>query len=108
MLASLRRWFRFSTRRTLRRSAARRPEGRRLRLEALEDRVTPSFFLGAAANYAILFEGGDRGLLSISNSFTNTVGSGPGQGGGNGNVGVGGSGFVSVTGNGAVNGSIDF
>src|SRR5262249_23295283 len=79
-----------------------------LLLEELEGRVAPSFSLGAAANYAILYEGGNRGLLSISNSFTNTTGTGPGQGGGIGNIGVGGSGFVGVTGNGSVNGNIDF
>jgi hypothetical protein len=105
-----RRWFRSPTRRTLRRSAARRSQSKRLLLEALEDRAVPSFSLGAAADYAILFEGGGTNdTLNISNSTTNTSGSGIAQGGGIGNIGVGGSGFVSVTGGGSsVNGNIDF
>jgi hypothetical protein len=70
--------------------------------------VAPTFSLGAAANYAILFEGGGSNTLGIANSTTNTTGSGLGQGGGIGNIGVGGTGFVSVTGHGAVNGNIDF
>src|SRR5262245_51635479 len=82
----------------------------RPRLEPLEDRLVPAFALGAAANYAILFEGhGSNHTLGIANSTTNTPGSGIAQGGGIGNVGVGGAGRVSVTGGGsAVNGNIDF
>jgi uncharacterized repeat protein (TIGR01451 family) len=82
-------------------------------LEQLEDRAVPSFALGAAANYAILYEGASSlftlGTLHIANGTTNVVGSGIAQGGGSGNIGVGGSGFVSVTGGGAaVNGNVDF
>jgi len=70
----------------------------------------PTFFLGAASNYAILFEGGGNNIrLGIANSTTNTTGSGIMQGGGNGNIGIGGVGEVSVTGGGSnVNGNIDF
>ena len=63
----------------------------RLLVEQLENRLTPSFSLGAAADYAILFEGGGSNTLGIANSTTNTAGSGFGQGGGIGNIGVGGS-----------------
>jgi hypothetical protein len=82
----------------------------RPRLEHLENRIAPTFSLGAAANYAILFEGGGTGnVIHIGNSTTNTSGTGAGQGGGIGNIGVGGSGGVQVTGGGAnVNGNIDF
>src|SRR5262249_52002032 len=101
-------WFHPAEPRTIRRSSARDRASTRPVLEVLEDRVAPTFSLGAAANYAILYEGDNRGLLGVSNSFTNTTGSGPGQGGGIGNIGVGGSGFVSVGGKGGINGSIDF
>src|SRR5262249_12320527 len=101
-------WFHPAEPRTIRRSSARDRASTRPVLEVLEDRVAPTFSLGAAANYAILYEGDNRGLLSVSNSFTNTTGTGPGQGGGIGNIGVGGSGFVGVAGNSAINGSIDF
>src|SRR5262249_49132263 len=74
----------------------------------LEERTVPSFNLGDAANYAILFEGANRGTLGVSNSNTNTTGTGVGQGGGIGNIGVGGTGFVSISGNSTVNGSVDF
>ncbi len=74
----------------------------RLLVEQLEARLTPSFSLGAAADYAILFEGGgSNNALQIINATTNTTGSGPGQGGGIGNIGVGGSGVASVTGGGS-------
>jgi uncharacterized repeat protein (TIGR01451 family) len=79
------------------------------RLERLEDRIAPTFSLGAAANYAILYEGGGGNTLHIANSTTNTAGTGAGQGGGIGNIGVGGTGAVQVTGGGAnVNGNVDF
>jgi hypothetical protein len=52
---------------------ARRSRWRVPRQEAFEDRVTPSFSLGVAANQAILFEGGGvTNMLGISNSTTNT------------------------------------
>ena len=88
-------------------AAIRLPQSERPFLEAFEDRILPSFALGAALNYSILYEGGNRATLNVSNSFTNTSGTGPGQGGGIGNIGVGGSGFVSVPGNSNVNGSVD-
>ncbi len=81
----------------------------RLWLEDLESRLAPTFSLGAAANYAIIYEGGAGNTLQIANSTTNTPGSGVGQGGGIGNIGVGGSGSAKVTGGGpSVNGNIDF
>ncbi len=101
------RWFRSPTTQRFRRSLARRPQRARLFLEALEDRVTPTFSLGAAANYAILFEAGGGSNLHIANGSTNTVGSGPSQGNGIGNIGVGASGSVQVS-NGTVNGNVDF
>jgi uncharacterized repeat protein (TIGR01451 family) len=71
--------------------------------------VVPTFSLGDASSYAILFEGGGSNILHIANSTTNTTGSGAGQGGGIGNIGVGESGEVQVTGGGAaVNGNVDF
>jgi hypothetical protein len=92
MFAFFRRWFRSPTRRTLRRSAARRPQSKRLLLEAPEARVAPTFSLGVASTLAILFGGGGTGnTLGIASSTTNTTGSGAGQGGGIGNTGVGGS-----------------
>src|SRR5262245_24715591 len=42
MLSFFRRWFRSPPRRTRRPSVARRPQGTRLFLEALEDRMTPT------------------------------------------------------------------
>jgi len=69
------------------------------------------FSLGAAANYAILFEGGGTNTLQITNVTTNTTGGGTGvaagQGGGIGNIGVGGSGKVSLSGPGTINGNLD-
>ena len=76
-------------------------------LEAFEDRVLPSFTLGAAANYAILFEGGGGKGLKITNVMTKVTGSGPSQGGGIGNIGVGGAGKVSLNGPGTINGNLD-
>jgi hypothetical protein len=72
--------------------------------------VVPTLGLGAAFNYAMLFEGGGNNItLHIANSTTNTTGSGIMQGGGNGNIGIGGVGNGSVTGGGSnVNGNIDF
>jgi hypothetical protein len=78
-------------------------------LERLEDRIAPAFALGAASNYAILFEGGgSNNTLSITNVTTNVTGSGPGQGGGIGNIGVGGAGKATVGGPSTVGGVIDF
>ena len=37
----------------------------RPRLEHLENRIAPTFSLGAAANYAILFEGSGRATLVV-------------------------------------------
>ena len=105
-------WLPSRTVRRTRRAPPRRNPWRFVRpvLARLEDRLAPAFVLGAAANYAILFEGGgSSNVVHVANSTTNTTGSGPGQGGGIGNIGVGGSGGASVTGGGsAVNGSIDF
>jgi hypothetical protein len=89
------------------RITSRRPRFRPI-LEQLEVRALPSFALGAAANYAILFEGAGNNTLGIANSTTNTAGTGAGQGGGIGNIGVGGTSAVSVTGTGGVNGNVDF
>ena len=102
-----RRWLRTPTPRTFRNSVVRRHQGKRLFLEALEDRVTPTFSLGAAANYAILYEGGGGNTLQITNVMTNVTGSGPSQGGGIGNIGVGGTGKVKLGGLGTFNGNLD-
>jgi hypothetical protein len=64
--------------------------------------------LGAASNYAILFEGGGNNTLQITNVTTNTAGTGAGQGGGIGNIGVGGTGKATVSGPSTVGGSIGF
>src|SRR5262249_29304077 len=101
-------WFR-SSESKLRRPVARRPHGMRLFLEVLEDRVVPTFSLGAASNYALLFEGGGTGnSLDVVNARTNVVGSGLNQGNGIGNIGVGGAGKASVGGPSNINGNIDF
>jgi hypothetical protein len=67
--------------------------------------------LGDAANYALLFEGGGNNTLQISNVTTNTTGGrtgvAAGQGGGIGNIGVGGTGKVSLSGPGTINGNLD-
>src|SRR5207302_676823 len=63
--------------------------------------------VGAAADYALLFEGGGNNTLQITNVTTNTTGSGAGQGGGIGNIGDGGTGKVSLSGPGNVNGRLD-
>ena len=73
---------------------------------AFHDSVS-GFSLGAAANYAILFEGGGNNTLQVTNVTTNVTGSGPGQGGGIGNVGVGGTGKVKLNGPGTFNGNLD-
>jgi len=70
------------------------------------------FSLGAAANYAVLFEGGGLNTLQITNVTTNTTGGGTGvaagQGGGIGNIGVGGTGLATISGPSTINGRIDF
>jgi len=67
--------------------------------------------LGAAANYALLFEGGGNNTLQITNVTTNTTGGvtgvAAGQGGGIGNIGDGGAGKVSLSGPGKINGNLD-
>jgi hypothetical protein len=74
-----------------------------------EDRVLPTFSLGAASNYAILFEGGgSNSILQVSHVTTNTTGSGPGQSGGIGNIGVGMAGLSKVNRSSTINGRIDF
>jgi hypothetical protein len=71
--------------------------------------VVPTFSLGAASNYALLFEGGGTGnTLQVVNARTNIVGSGLNQGNGIGNIGVGGAGKANVGGPSNINGSIDF
>jgi uncharacterized repeat protein (TIGR01451 family) len=78
-------------------------------LEEFEGRIAPSFSLGAAANYAVLFEGGGiNNSIQLVNARTNVVGSGLNQGNGIGNIGVGGAGLASVGGPSNINGSIDF
>ena len=95
--------------RTPRPPVAKRSRDKRLLLEEFEDRVLPTFTLGAAANYAILFEGGgSNNTLDIKQGTTNITGSGPGQGGGIGNIGIGMAGQSKVTGNSTINGRIDF
>ena len=95
--------------RTSRPPVFRRSRNRRLFLESFEKRVLPTFSLGAAANYAILFEGGETNdALEISNSTLNVTGSGPSQGGGIGNIGVGNVGQSTVGGPSVINGRIDF
>jgi uncharacterized repeat protein (TIGR01451 family) len=70
--------------------------------------VTPSLSLGAAANYALLAEGGGNTTVQITNVTTNVTGSGPSQGNNqNGNIGVGGTAKVNVGGPSNLNGSID-
>jgi len=70
--------------------------------------VTPTFSFGAAANYAILFEGGgSNSSLQVTNVTTNLTGSGPSQGGGIGNIGVGNAGKVSLNGPGTITGNLD-
>jgi len=54
------------------------------------------FSLGAAANYAVLYEGGGGNQLSITNVTVN------------GNIGVAGTGTVQFGGPGTINGSLDF
>ena len=105
-----RRWFRSPTCRTPRGSVSRQPQGRRPLLEAFEDRVLPTFSLGAASNYAILFEGGgSNNSLQVTNVTTNVTGTGPGQGGGIGNIGVGNAGKVSRRWPwSTINGNLDF
>lgn len=95
--------------RALRPPVFRRSRDRRLFLESFEKRVLPTFSLGAATNYAILFEGGETNdSLEISNATLNVTGSGPSQGGGIGNIGVGNVGESSVGGPSVINGGIDF
>ena len=67
-----------------------------------------SIDLGAAQDYAILFEGGGLNTLQITNVTTNTAGTGAGQGGGVGNIGVGGTGIATVSGPSTIGGRIDF
>ena len=99
---------RFPRRGTSRHSDASRPHARLPILEAFEHRVLPTFSLGAAGSYAILFEGGGSNTFDIKQGTTNTLGSGPGQGGGIGNVGIGMAGQSKVTGNSTINGRLDF
>ena len=76
---------------------------------ASEDRVLPTFSLGAASNYAMLSEGGgSNDTLQLAHVTTNTTGSGPGQGGGIGNSGVDMAGLSKVNGSSTINGRIDF
>ena len=82
--------------------------GVRLLVEQLESRLTPSFNLGASADYALLFEGArNSSLFQVANITTNVTGSGPSQGGGIGDIGVGNVGKVSLTGPGTINGNLD-
>jgi uncharacterized repeat protein (TIGR01451 family) len=69
--------------------------------------VLPSFTLGAAGNYALLYEGTGGHTFHYTNSFSNTTGSGFSQGGGIGNVGIGGTGQVSLSGPGTMTGNLD-
>jgi hypothetical protein len=75
----------------------------------LEDRAVPTLSLGAAANYALLAEGGGSTTVQITNVTTNVTGSGPSQGNNqNGNIGVGGTTTkVNVSGPSNLNGRID-
>ena len=109
-----RRSFRSSIPHALRRHVSGQRQLRALHLEEFERRVLPTFTLGAAANYAILFEGGStnalrsNSTLHIANSTTNVTGSGPSQGGGIGNIGVGSAGKSAADGGAVLNGRIDF
>ncbi len=94
--------------RTPRPRVVKRSRYQRLLLEKFEHRVLPSFTLGAAANYAVLFEGGRASSLMITNVTTNVTASGPSQGGGIGNIGVGGTGKSTVNSPSILNGRIDF
>ena len=97
--------------RTPRPPVVKRPRSQWLLLEEFEHRVLPSFTLGAASNYAILFEGGTNGnTLQFTSGTTNTTGSGAGQGGGIGNIGIGMAGKAAVGDASPVtiNGRIDF
>ncbi len=101
--------FRSATPGALRRHVSRQAQIQTLHLEEFEHRVLPSFTLGDASNYAILFEGGGRNnALEINNAQINVRGSGPSQGGGIGNIGVGGAGESTVGGPSTLNGRIDF
>jgi uncharacterized repeat protein (TIGR01451 family) len=95
--------------RAFRPPVVKRSRGKRLLFESFEDRVLPTFSLGAALSYAILFEGGgSNNTLDIKQSTTNVTGSGPSQGGGIGNIGIGMAGQSKVTGNSTINGRLDF
>ncbi len=95
--------------RTVRPPVVKRSRDKRILFESFEDRVLPTFSLGAALSYAILFEGGgSNNTLDIKQSTTNVTGSGPGQGGGIGNIGIGMAGQSKVTGNSTINGRLDF
>ena len=100
--------FRSPTRRAVRHPVSRQAQIKTLHLEEFEHRVLPSFTLGTAADYAVLFEGGGNNTFDIKQSTTNVTGSGPGQGGGIGNVGIGLTGQAKVTGNSTINGRLDF
>jgi hypothetical protein len=89
-------------------SAAWRTQNKKLLLEEFEHRVLPTFTLGSAANYAVLYEGAGGHTLQITNVATNVTASGPSQGGGIGNIGVGGTGESAVGGPSILNGRIDF
>src|SRR5271166_5070975 len=94
--AIIRHWFKPRKPPALHRPVPGLRRGRRLILEELEDRLAPSFSLGAASNYAILYEGGGSNTLQITNVKSNVSGSGLGQGGGIGNIGAGGAAKVNV------------
>ena len=68
----------------------------------------PAFILGAAQDYALLFEGAGSNNLQVNLVTTNVTGTGPGQGGGIGNIGVGRTGKAAVGGPSILNGRIDF
>jgi uncharacterized repeat protein (TIGR01451 family) len=109
MPAFFQRWLLSPTPSKVRRSVCRRPPRTRLLLEALEERAVPTFSLGTAVNYAILFEGGgSNNSLNVANVKSDVVGSGPSQGNGIGNMGVGLAGKSTVSGPSTINGSIDF
>lgn len=94
--------------RTPRPPVARQSQYKWLLLEEFEHRVLPTFTLGAAADYAILFEGGRASSFQTTNVTTNVPGSGPGQGGGIGNIGVGDTGTATINSPSILNGRIDF
>ena len=98
LFGSLRNWLSSSRsgKRCLRPERKHRYRRGRLYFEHLEDRVTPSFSLGGAANYGLLYEGHGGNSLQLNNSSET------------GNIGIGYTGTFQGNNPGTIAGNIDF